>query len=453
VLSESEPRSGESGPRRPGWFIRPVLAGLLGLLLAGVVVFGLVAYLENHETPVSGFVQTISRASAGVQAAGWVDVCGTATNRSTCLWVGGMATIGDSASAIVTYSNGGTPPSAWGFGLLNLTTGTWQSRVSTTCEPYHPYYPDSGDVVYIPCYARNGTVSVSVFDYETGEFVANISVPTGIEAWGSDPQLNFVYLGLANGRLLAVNGTNFGISADRPIDAPSNSSGFGVWSYLSWDILYDPYANVLISQTGSSQLIALDPNNLTLVGAIVQGTTSWATSIDDANRQVYVATDSGALLAFNATSLHQVANLTIPSSACSSDNEPFLADEMISNPVPGELYLIGFTYCLGVVNTTGDYWVATLSWGGDGYGFGVYDPATSDIWVYYPSDPFVGPLFVGQLSYSTYSTVSSVLGLSPLGGELLLTAAVWVAGAGASYATLRVYRGRVASKAPQVRRK
>ena len=361
----------------------------------------------------------------------WALVCETPEGDVNCLYVGGAVSIPAAERTVITYGVGGGElgPAAFGVGDVSDRNGTWLAGISTgECLPSRPFYPGSGPIVYIPCVDKSGAnASVLEFNYVLADVAGDIPAPGGVVAIGMDRALGLLYLGLGDGELCAVNETSGAITAEATISAPGANDTFGgAWDWLSWTLDFDSAANVLLSQTGGSAILAMNPSTLAVVSQIPTGTSPWAMQMDFANGQLYVGTSAGTVLAFNLTTFDAVANISVSSAPCSNGGAPFYADEMALDSRTGDLLMSGFSYCFAMINTTADYALPTISLGGDGQSLLAFDPSTNLLWVIYPEFYQVGPVIVGALVFSHHPTLGSVLGLPPVLGDIMLSAAIWI---------------------------
>jgi hypothetical protein len=425
------------------WYIGVVLASLASFGLIAVTVIGVVN-VAGPNAPTSSVVVATSQMQSVNLPRAWANLCASPTNESTCYQVGGMVNLGSSGVTLVTFSNGGMPPTEYGFGVFNTTNGSWSSRLATKCDTGSPYYPGFGDIAYVACYLSNGNTSVLEFNYVSGTVVGTFVTNSSVSSWGFNPSLDILYIGLSSGVLLALNPVTGATLAARTFNNPGGNPGFDVWAEISWTLLYDPFAGRVLSQAANSTVAELNPQNLSTMGQISVGAAPWAMAIDAANRALYVTTGSGVVRVFNASTFAPITTLGLSVAGCGTNYSSFLTDQILVDPAHGDLYLLGFWYCLSVVNTTGDYVVRTIPVGGDGYSLGVYEPSTRFLWVYYPIDLMLGPLVVGQFSYSTYPVLVSVLGLPPLAGELTLSLVVWAV---LAYVVTRLVRRRARRRA------
>jgi hypothetical protein len=149
--------------------------------------------------------------------------------------------------------------------------------------------------------------------------------------------------------------------------------------------------------------------------------------VDGQNQRFYVATAAGTVLVLSAASLRQVGSIAVDSTPCYNEGGPFLTDEILADPAHGDLYLVGFSYCLGIINTTTNEALPTLSVGGDGPGFGTYNPVTDSIWLCYPEIPYPSPGKIVVLQHASFALLTSLLWLPPALGTILLSALTGIA--------------------------
>lgn len=416
------------------WRNRVVVSSAVALMIVFAALFvgiGAASSLVADSGSSAGGIFSLAPRQSVQSNLAWAFVCEAPDNTSSCVYVGGAVSIPAAQWTVITYGSGGGElgPTSYGIGEVSDRTGAWLAGVSTgECLPARPFYPGSGPIVYVSCIDRSGAnASVLEFNYVLAVSVGDIPAPAGVVAIGIDPALGSLYFGLNDGEICAVNETSGAITAQVTISPPGANDTFGgAWNWISWSLEFDPIADVLLSQTGGSAVLALDPSTLAVVTQIPTGTSPWAMQVDFENGQLYVATSAGTVLAFNLTSFDAVAEISISSSPCGNGGAPFYADQMVLDSATGDLLMSGFSYCFAAVNTTTDYALPTFSLGGDGQSLLAFDPSTSVLWVIYPEDYQVGPVIVGALSFSHHPTLGSVLGLPPLLGDLLLAAVIWV---------------------------
>lgn len=413
---------------------RYAIAGFSCALALCVALFAAVLVVGSasaHGGTGGGLFRTQWVQSVGLSGE-WQMICQAPSNSSSCVQVTGLLPVPGSGIILMTYTTGRTiggsgQPAGLGIGELNATTGAWTSRTLIGCEPYLPYYPGNGGIVYIPCSAplSGANSSIVEYDYSRTSIVGDLATPTSVSALGNDPANGDLYAAFDNGSIESINPTTGAVLAQSHVFPPGSGPDFGgAWNDLSWTLMYDSYSNLLLTQTGGSAVEALNPTNLTMVDQIPTGSPPWAMAIDPVNRELYIGTSAGDVLAFDAVSFEPTANMSIPSGVCGT-TAPFLADQMTFDPAHGDLYLAGFWYCLGVVNTTGNYALPSHSVGGDGNSRAAYIPDSGEILIYYPWFISVGPIVAGVLTHSQSPALTSVLGLSPLLGECALAFAVW----------------------------
>jgi hypothetical protein len=419
------------------WPSRQRRYGVIGIvvivayILIALAVIGAIGGIASTETG-SDRIFTTSTEQVLAAESGWSMFCQIPDNGSTCAQVTGMVSIGGTGIIAMSFTHGAPEfvnSTIYGIAELNSTPGAWIHHLSIGCQPGTPYYPDTGELVFVPCSGPNnggGNNSVLEFNYVNASVPEAIPVPNYVGAMGFDPQLGSLYLGFQNGTIDGVNATSGVVIAAQSIVPPgSDATSFGgAWNFIRWSLLYDPNSNLLLSKTGQPDVIALNAENLTRVAMIPTGTDSWAMTVDSTNHQLYVATSTGNVLALNSDSFRLIANISISSSSCGNGGAPFLSDQFIQDPTHGDIYLAGFWYCFGAINTTGDYALSTVSAGGDGWSQGIFDPSTDTIWLYYPGDFFVSPGFISALDHSQERVLTSVIGLPPIEGELLLAGAI-----------------------------
>lgn len=397
---------------------RDALRGALALGGALLLLSGGLAGLGIWD----GLLQTAPQQSVtGVPA--WDGFCPEPASEANCLVISGMVALPDRGTALLTVNDGdpevagGTSPYGNGVILVNESSRQWEHRTALGCWPGAPFYPGVGITVYFACEAFSGAnASIIAYDAATGEIAQEWSTVAYAEAFGFDPSLDLLYVGFSNGTIAALDPGTGTTVATQAVAAP------GPWALWAWSVLYDPLAGVLVTQTGTATLELLDPSTLDVEGSVAVGTQAWATLLAPTTGRLYVATAAGSLLMLSATTLRTLGQAVIDPAACSDGDAPFWADTMVLDPTHGDLYLIGFQACAGVLNLTTEGALTTLTVVGDGPADGLYDPATNSLWLSFWLDALPGPGMVVALHQSSAWFVSRLLWLPGTLGILAVCA-------------------------------
>ncbi len=407
---------GEAGRERRGR--RDALRGALALGGALLLFSGGLAGLGIW----GGLLQTAPQQSVtGVPA--WNGFCPEPASEVGCLVISGLVALPDRGTALLTVSDGdpevagGTSPYGNGVILVNESTREWVHRTALGCWPGAPFYPGVGTTVYFGCQAFSGAnVSLIAYDAATGEISQEWPTVAYAEAFGFDPSLDLLYVGFSNGTIAALDPATGSTVATQEVAPP------GPWALWAWTVLYDPMAGLLVTQTGTATLELLDPSTLGVEGSVTVGTQAWAMLLAPTTGRLYVATASGSLLMLSATTLRSLGQTVIDPGPCLDADAPFWADTLVLDPTHGDLYLIGFQYCVGVLNLTTEGALATLTISGDGPAEGLYDPATNSLWLAFWLSPLPGPGMVVALHQSSVWFVSRLLWLPGALGILAVCA-------------------------------
>lgn len=406
------------------------VALVVALIVAAALAIAIVR--QRGVASGSGLYETRVQQTVTGQAY-WNSFCPSPARGINCLPINGMTALAGTGKDVMTIDRGTRGPgvgmgiSPYGNGIveLNSSNGSWLSELSIGCNPGSPFYPGSGGLVFIGCWnSTTDNTSVLVFDYATDNLTRVIPLPSNVAAFGFDPALNRVYADVENGSLVAINVSTWSIEAEQPV---ANEQP---WADMSWSVLYDPYANVILVQPNSTEVVALNPVTLRVVSTIPIGGGPWAMTIVPSLKELYVA-DVGGVLAFNATTFVEISNMTISSAPCENGGAPFLTDQMLNDPKHGDVYLIGWYGCMAIINTTSGSPLPTL-FTESGMAWGVYNPDTDTVWEWSLDPGYL--LLSGEviaLSHSSHPVLTSLFWLPPnLGASLAIGLAVSAFGIG-----------------------
>ena len=303
---------------------------------------------------------------------------------------------------------------------------------SLSCVPGIPFYPGTGDNVFVPCGGPNPSGGeIVVFNASTESVVGNVSIPSYVGGWflfsmTYDPSDGTIYVANWTNAVLSVN-----LSAQR-LDGVANISGVlfrpGLVDFHT--IAFDPSTGSLL-MPGAGGVWAVTPGSyakrgfVTLPGETVQ-------SIEDEPNtdQLFVsavAFNPGGnnprycVYVLDASTYRMEDNISVPAEV----------DQILSDPLHGDAYFVNWG---GVIawNTSMQSEVGTISFDNVLPWSAIFAPPGIiwGTWQLDPLDTYYSPGYTVQLSYGTTSQATTFIGL-PFPEAILVLSTVVAAGAGA----------------------
>ncbi len=347
----------------------------------------------------------------------WDTFCPSTSPGTGCVVPEGLAY--DPASNLVVLSEEHVPGSVVPTGPdavqeFNPTTLQETPAVDIGCLPMVPFYPGTGDDVFIPC--QNGSAnSILVFNAVLETVVSRIPVPFDIAAMAYDPTAR--YVDVLGKTTTGPSGTLLGLvdPADPAlvrVTALGSQVATGALASSEYAIAFDTSTGQLIVPSSSNGLVAIDPISGGVVAALPLPSSPVALAVDPATDELFASSgDPSSITVFNATTYRARSTIPLPNCVLGDCVDPNDANQLLIDPTHGDAYLVT-TDALFALNISTLAIVGTLEDYGNGPQLSsAYVPAADRIFGTYLPAAIPGPGFMLQLDHGSYTVVSSLLWL------------------------------------------